>query len=373
MKNKLFTAVAALTGTVVGAGFLGIPYVVSKSGFAFGLIHVIGIGLMMMIINLMMGEIALSTKTLHQIPGYSSKYLGKKTKMFVFAASIIGFYAALVAYLIGEGESLSFIFTGGLNYSLIMGIIFWIFMAMLTIRGIREFKKIEPLAVLLVFAVVIILGIVNFGKINSINFTYSDTGFFFLPFGVVLFSFLGVSSIPEIKRILAGNERLMKRSIILGSLIPIGVYILFTSIVLGIYGRNVFEVATIGFGKIATLLGMFTMFTAFFALSLALQDTYRFDFKLSFRKSWFLTIVIPFLLFIAVEIFNLAGFAKILSIGGSISGGLLGIAIIFIHSHLQNKMQKKIERKPEYSIKISIIFKILFVLLFIAGIIFEFL
>ena len=55
----------------------------------------------------MMGEIVLSSKTIHQLPGYASKYLGRKTKIFVFIASIIGFYAALVAYLIGEGESLA--------------------------------------------------------------------------------------------------------------------------------------------------------------------------------------------------------------------------------------------------------------------------
>ncbi len=37
MKKKLFQAIATLTGTVIGAGFLGIPYVMSKSGFLIGL------------------------------------------------------------------------------------------------------------------------------------------------------------------------------------------------------------------------------------------------------------------------------------------------------------------------------------------------
>lgn len=371
MNKKLFTAVAALTGTVIGAGFLGIPYVVAKSGFLIGLVHMAVICFVLMAINLMTGEIALSTRAMHQIPGYASKYLGKKTKIFVFLASAIGFYAALVAYLIGEGESLSFIFTGTLNYTFVSGIIFWILMAGLTLGGIGRFKKIEPLAVALVFLAAIILGIINFNKINLSNFTYSNPSLFFLPFGVVLFAFLGMSTVPEMERILERNEKLMKKAIIIGSLIPLFVYILFTAVVLGLYGNNVSEIATLNFGKLVTLLGMLTMFTAFAALCLAFQDTYRFDFGLSFKKAWLLVLGVPLLLFIPIQIFGLAGFVKVLSIGGSISGGLLGISLLLIHSHLQR--QKKLERKPEYMIRMPMIVKILFILLFIAGMVYEFL
>ncbi len=369
MEKKLFTAIAALTGTVIGAGFLGIPYVVSKSGFLIGAIHMIVLCFIFMAINLMTGEIALSTKAMHQIPGYASKYLGRKTKIFVFIASAIGFYAALVAYLIGEGESLSFIFSGTLDYTLISGIVFWILMAGLTLGGIGRFRKIEPLAVFLVFIATLVLGIMNFNKIDLTNFVYTHTGLFFLPFGVVLFSFLGMSSVPEMERVLKNNEKFMKKAIILGSLIPLIVYLLFTAVVLGLYGADVSEIATINFGKIVTFLGMLTMFTAFMALSLAFQDTYRFDFGFSFKKSWLLVLGVPLLLFIPIQIFNLAGFVKVLSIGGSVSGGLLGISIILIHNHLQ---KQRLERRPEYKIKIWMILKILFILLFIAGMVYEF-
>jgi len=120
--KTIFDLVAKNAANKVGAGFLGIPYVVSKSGLLFGLVWMIGLCFVLMLINLMMGEIILSSKTLHHIAGYSSKYLGKKTKWVVLISSIIGFYAALVAYLIGEGESFSYLFFGNISYSLWFGI-----------------------------------------------------------------------------------------------------------------------------------------------------------------------------------------------------------------------------------------------------------
>jgi len=370
MNKKLFRGIATLTGTIMGAGFLGIPYVIAKSGFLIGLVWMFLISIIMLFVNLVLGEIVLSTNQQHQLPGYASKYLGRKTKIFIFLASIFGLYAALIAYLIGEGESLSFIFTNSTNYSLFLGIIFWFIVAGISFKGIRNFKKIEPLAVLAVFIVVFLLGVLFWNKINFQNLTYVNFKFLLLPFGVVLFAFLGMSAIPEIRRVLEKNEVMMRKVIIIGSLIPLIVYILFTIVILGLYGSNVSEIATISLGKIVTLLGVFTMFTAFLALNLALQDTLRFDFSLGQKKAWFLATFLPLIFFLTIKIFNLAGFVKVLSLGGAISGGLLGIAILLIHEHLQ---KQKRERKPEFRINLPLMLKILFIILFLVGIIHEFL
>ena len=370
MKRKLFQAISTLTGTVIGAGFLGIPYVVARSGFLIGLGWMILISVMMLFINLMIGEIALSTKTIHQIPGYASKYLGRKTKIFIFIAAVFGLYAALIAYLLGEGESISFLFSGTINYALLSGIVFWLVVAMISFGGIKRFKKIEPLAVLAVFLVVIVLGVVSWNKIDVSNLAYNNPGYLFLPFGVILFAFLGTSAIPEMRRVLEKNEKLMKKAIIIGSLVPLFVYLLFTVVVLGLFGSEVSEIATISFGKTVTLLGMFTMFTAFLALNLALQDTFRFDFDFSQKKAWFFACFFPLIIFILIKIYNLAGFVKILSLGGAISGGLLGIAILLIHENVKNK---KLERKPEFRLRFPLLIKIFFIILFLVGIVYEFL
>ncbi len=368
--KKLLTAIATLSGTVMGAGFLGIPYVISKSGFLLGLMWMIILCIIMLFVNLAMAEITLTTGNIHQIPGYASKYLGKKTKIYVFIASVIGFYAALIAYLIGEAESLSFIFFNTTKFSFTIGLFFWALMAIITFKGIKSFNKSETIGVLGIFILTIILGILNFNKINFSHLTEFNPSYLFLPFGVILFAFMGLSSIPELKRVLRKNEKLMKKAVVIGSIIPLFIYILFTAVVIGLYGNNVDQIAAISLGKIVTLLGIFTMFTSFVAITVALQDTYKFDFNLSFEKSWLLSIIIPLIFYIAIKMFDIAGFIKVLSIGGSISGGLLGIFILLIHEHLKDK---KLNRKPEFRISIPFIIKLLFIVLFVVGILYEFL
>ena len=77
-KRKFFAAAFTLTGTIVGAGILGLPYVFSRSGFFIGFFWLILLGLIMLFVNLCLGEISLRTKKIHQLPGYAEKYLGKK-------------------------------------------------------------------------------------------------------------------------------------------------------------------------------------------------------------------------------------------------------------------------------------------------------
>jgi len=369
--KQLWIAVATITGTIMGAGFLGIPYVVAKSGFLIGFVWMILICFMMIFVNSILGEIILSTKNQHHIPGYASKYLGKGTKFYVFIVLLFLIYSVLVAYLIGEGNSLSFIFTGTTEYSLIAGITFWILMAFLTSGGIRKFKKIEPVAVLAVFIVALFLGIFNFYKIDGSNFLYLDMGNMFLPFGVILFSFLGITAIPETRRILKKKE-LMKKAIYIGCFIPLLAYTLFVLVVLGLHGNEVTEIATIALGRSFTFLGVLTMFGAFLALSLALQDAYRFDLGFSKRKAWAFSIFLPLISFIIIEYFQLAGFVKMLSIGGAISGGILCITILLIHQNIVERNVKR-ERKPEFKVNLPLLVKIIFIILFIVGIVYEFL
>ena len=77
MNKKFLATTFTLTGTIIGAGILGLPYVFAKSGFLVGIFWLIAIASIMIFVNLAMGEITLRTKGNHQLPGYANKYLGK--------------------------------------------------------------------------------------------------------------------------------------------------------------------------------------------------------------------------------------------------------------------------------------------------------
>ena len=123
----LFSAAATITGTAIGAGFLGIPYVVAKSGLFIGIVHMVVLGLLIMLINLYLGEITLRTRKNHQFPGYAKLYLGNIGRLIMLATMIFGIYSALVAYFIAEGQTLSFIIFGSQEQALAMSFLFFAF------------------------------------------------------------------------------------------------------------------------------------------------------------------------------------------------------------------------------------------------------
>jgi len=369
-KKNFLSAAFTLTGTIIGAGILGLPYVFAQSGFFAGLFWLVFLGVVMIFINLWMGEITLRTKSIHQLPGYANKYLGSKGRRLMFLSIMLGIYSALLAYLIGEGQSLSRLFFGGTDYALFFGIGFWFLMTILLHGGIQRLKSIEFWGVFLIIVAIISIFVILLPDVNSANVLSINKSGFFIPFGVVLFSLLGFASIPELRQEVDKDRKILKGSIILGVLIPIVLYILFSFVFVGTLGSNVSEVATLSFdglfGRILLLLGIFTMLTSFFVLSFSLKDYFIYDLKKK-KSILFYVSIVPLILYLLVSLFDLAGFIRVLGIGGAVSGGLAGILILLMNK----KAKEKGDLKPEYSVPINWFIILLLSLIFFAGIIFE--
>jgi len=364
---KSFTALAVLLGTIIGAGILGIPYVVMKSGFAIGAIHIVLIGVLTAIIMLYLGEIVLRTKSTHQLPGYAQKYLGNKGKFWMFIAIAFGIFSAVVAYLIGEGRSLSYLIFNSPNYEFQMGIFFLVALSAITFFGLKAFERGEMLGVLFVFFMIISISVYFSNKIDINNLNYISLNNFFAPFGVILFAFLGFVAIPELKRVLGEKKNLMKSTIISAHVIVVVIYLIFTAIVLGYKGSATPEIATIALGKPFILLGIITMFTAYLSLSTAMIDTIRFDFKKSKKLAWFYVTLIPFVLFLILTLIKQTAFTVVLGIGGVISGGFTAILIL----SMIKGAKKHGNAKPPYSMPYSKILNIILITIFAAGAILE--
>ena len=149
MADKQFImAIATLVGTIIGAGVLGIPYAISKSGFIPGMIILVILGFAVLILNLCVGEVALRTKGRHQLPGYAEKYLGKWGKHVMSFSIIFAIYGALIAYFIGSGNVLADIFNLGnwsflflgleISASLMFSICFFVILSTLIYFGLNR-------------------------------------------------------------------------------------------------------------------------------------------------------------------------------------------------------------------------------------------
>ena len=274
-----YKATATLVGTIIGAGVLGIPYVISKAGFLTGLIDIILLGIVVLLINLSIGEVVLRTKGLHQLTGYAEKYLGKKGKFIMSLTMFFGITGALLAYIIGVGEALSAIFNID-AFFLSLG--FFVIASGLIYYGIRSVASSELLLSSVVITLILVISFISFfsGKMNLSNLTEFNLMKIFVPYGVILFAFIGAAAVPEMSEILKKNKKIFKKAIVIGSLIPLILYALFAVVIVGVFGDRVTEIATVGLGLefgtivviLANLFAVFAMTTSFLALGLALRE-----------------------------------------------------------------------------------------------------
>ena len=370
MDRDYFGSIATLMGTIVGAGVLGIPFVVAKSGFLNGFLVILIIGILMAFVFLYLGEITLRTSGIHQLTGYAEIYLGKKGKFFMMLSMILGIYGALLAYIIGTGKAAAALLSGN---SFIFSLIIFAICSYIVYKGLRAVENSELYFVFGTVFVILLISMISMNKINPENLSSSlELSKLFIPFGVILFAFLGTSGIPEIREELAGKEKSMKKVIILTLVIVTIVYSIFALVSVGVMGSKTTDIATVGLGKtvnesvliLGNLFAVFAMSTSFLVLALALKEMYNYDYKISEKKSWLLTCSIPLLMFLFLA--GSTTFTKILTITGILVGGLEGILIVFMYF----KAKKFGNRKPEFEMKKSYLIAFLIILIFVLGVVF---
>jgi tyrosine-specific transport protein len=365
-KKRLFQAVATLVGCVVGAGILAIPHVVAQAGFLTGLLNIVVLGIVFLFLHLYLGEVVLRTKGKHQLTGYAQKYTGKIGKYFMFISMIIGIYGAIMAYIMGGGLALSSIL--GLD-PLLCSVIFFGAISWMIYLGLDTIEKSEAFVMPCMILVVLLIFFLAVSKINPANLSEFSFSKMLIPYGVVLFAFIGTSAIPEMGEELAENKKDLKKAIIIGSLIPLAVYIIFATSIVGVLGSKTHEIGVLGLAAIlgermafiGALFALLTVSTSFMVLGLALKELFWYDYGLRKNTSWLLACFVPFILFLLVR--KVASFTTVLDVTGIITGAIIGILVIIMTIN----SKKKSERKPEYSIYINKFIAFIIILLFIIG------
>lgn len=317
-----------ITGLTIGAGILGIPYVVARAGLIAGLAQIVFFGVITLFLNMMIGEVAIKAGVNMQLPGLAGKYLGAPAKVILSATLFLSALGALLAYIVGEGAALSALLGGD---QFVWSIVFWSLGSFFVWRGLSTVKIFEKIASIAVISLIVFLSVYLLPHVRPENIFYFNFGNFFLPYGVILFALGGSSAIAEAHALLPDRARDFRRALIIGTVIPILVYLLFAIAVVGAFGLGVSEVATVGlsakFGVgisiLANIFAVLAMGTGFVGLGTALRDTLCWDFKLSTWLSVLLVITIPLALFL----FGIKSFVAIL---GFVGGLFLAIDSIFM-------------------------------------------
>lgn len=337
--------VATLAGSIVGVGFLSLPYITLKVGIFAMLFYFVFLTALVVFIHVIFGEICVKTPDFKRWPGFVGFYFGENAKKIMSVLMISGSFGILLVYLIIGGQFLTAIFSpifgGG---QLIYPILYFTLASLLIYFGIKIVSKFDFWALALLVVSLIAIFIEGFGKVKLHNIFTPFAGQFsnlFLPYGAIMFSLWGTGLIPETEEMVIGHKKSLKKIIITSILFSAVIYLLFIFLILGISGTSTTESALIGLKyflhgpiiSIALFIGVITTFTCFINQGLLLKKVFMYDMGLKEFPAWLITCFTPLMLFLLG--FN--SFILLISFIGGVLLSIEGILIVLIYKKIGGK------------------------------------
>lgn len=332
---QFIQAISVLTATIVGAGVLALPYTIYYAGYWVGIVYLLVLGVVMMVLNMMLGEVILRTKKNLHIPELVKLYLGKKGYLLALFSFTILIYGGMAAYIRGFGDIMNFVLPSeSFNWS----IVFFTIGVYFVFKGLKVVSRWDSIFVTGMVLIVLTLWLrsIYTQSIDWNQFQIKPSSSFsdiFKPYGAVLFSYFGVIAIPHIKSILGKNSLSQMKTVIkLGVWIPILLYSIFVSLVIGVSGASVTPVAIISLGEnmgqqvliITSVFAIIAMMSTYITMGLSMVDAY-----MSFGKiNKNIAIILSTLPSMAVLLFDWAKFDTMIQYSGGIGVGILSILIV---------------------------------------------
>jgi len=370
MNRKIISASAVLAGTVIGVGLFSLPYIASKVGILLMALYFVAIGGVSLLIHLFFGEISLKAPDFKRLPGFAKIYLGPKAEKISMFSVIFGLSGAILAYLIVGGGFMSDLLSPYFGQSqLFYTLVYFIIGSALVYFGIKAIAKIEFWAIVLfIFALGAMFfkagqqEIMHIGNLLP-EFNLKDV---FLPYGAVLFSFWGISVIPEMEEMLGRDKTQLKKGILAGMLASIIISFLFVFLILGITGPSTSPSALPGlkdFFKgwtivLALLFGLAATFTSFVTLGLTLKKVFWYDLGIKEKASWLLSCFPPLVLFFL----GMKNFIGVISFVGGVMIGIDGIMVMLIYQRIKKGKSRLVTYPLIFLLFSGIVYEIIYFL-----------
>ncbi len=337
-----------LVGMIFGAGIFALPFVISKSGIAWGLLQFFLALILMIFLHFWYGEIIYLTPGKMRFPGYAGKLLGRKAQAAAFFITIFLYYGALLVYGILGGIFLSGIFPlPPFLLSILIFIIggFFVFLNLKKIADINFYLTVA-LATAVFYLFAISLPSIKTANFFSGNFNLLFNSGWFFPYGVWLFALSGFAALPEVADIVSHSSlKNFKKIILAGLLFCAVLYLIFIFAVLGASGANVSQDSLGGLAAIlgqkailvGSALGFLAIFTSFIVMGADLKNIFHYDFHFPKWLAWLGVVFPP----IALFLFGATNLTSVLEISGAVGLGLTGVLIILMARRLPEKRESK--------------------------------
>ncbi|UPR37076.1 amino acid permease [Vibrio cyclitrophicus] len=242
-KSKVFGSTLIIAGTTIGAGMLALPLASAGIGFSTSLFLMLGLWALMAFTALLMVELhqfAESDATLHTL---AHTILGTKGKWIASFAVMFLFYALCAAYIAGGGaqfnQRISDIAGIELNGQ-ITTLLFTLLVAGVVTIGTHSVDKVNRVLFgLKLIAMVLVLSFLAPNITSQYLMSMPlQQGLIVAAIPVVFTSFGFHGSIPSIVRYLDGDVRSLRKVMIIGSALPLVIYVFWQSVTLGVISQE---------------------------------------------------------------------------------------------------------------------------------------
>jgi len=337
MKKELFLAIAVLMSTIIGAGVFGLPYAGAQSGFLIAALFLFILTGIIILLHLFYGEVIHKTNKEFQLTGYVRQYLGDKVGKFIGFFAVIGFYGSLLVYMIIGGDFLYVAFSPFVGLPpIFFSLVIFVIGSIAIYFGLKLVSRWDLVINAVLIIVIVLLfcwasKIINIDNLKVVNFNKIIT-----PYGAIFYSLIGIAALPEVWRVFSiKNKSKYRKAIVIGTIIPAIIYLVFMVTIIGLNGQNVLPEAIRGLDKYlskeiilaGSIFGFLMVLSSFFSLGIALKQTYICDFKINKNIAWLLTCFVPFALLLA----GLRNFIVIIEVMGALIGATEGTAIILMY------------------------------------------
>jgi tyrosine-specific transport protein len=297
MKKKegsVLGGILLIAGSCIGAGMLALPVITGVAGFVPSFTMLILAWLFMTSTSFLLLEANLALGHDLSLISIAEKTLGKTGKVLCWFLFILLFYSLSIAYIAASGSILQTILNdlfdvllpawlGSTLFTLIFGIVCYT-----GTRHVDYLNRLLMAGLIMTYCILVILGSqhIKLSYLAEKHWKYSIAA---LPVLIISFGFHNM--IPSLAMYFKGDAKRLRFTLLIGSLIPLLVYVLWEAVMLGIIpiqGREGLlnaldhgEVATgalrgvVGISWINTVAQAFALFaiiTSFLAQSLSLVD-----------------------------------------------------------------------------------------------------
>lgn len=231
--NRQIGSIFVVIGTEVGAGILALPILIAHMGLPLGCCIMLVAWCLMTYTALLICEANLASSDGSSFAGMAKELLPPIGRFGVWVSFLLLLYTILVAYISAAGSAFNTTFPIGQHK---ISLIFVIVLGSFVVMGIKAVDWVNRLLLgtkllLLIFVCVILLPNVH---LNHLTVSFFNSKILLVALPVFVTAFSSHLIIPTLRTYLQSDAKVLSRVIIIGSIIPLILYLIWIIGVLGV-------------------------------------------------------------------------------------------------------------------------------------------